>query len=70
MKFILTISLCSFINNTCLPPVEINKEFNSWNECVVAALDLSKNIIVAQEPENVNSLKIATKFICTDLELI
>ena len=70
MKFILAISLCSFIDNTCLPPVEIKQEFNSWNDCVVAALDLSNNIILAQEIDNVNSLKLATKFTCTDLALI
>lgn len=70
MKFILTISLCSFINNTCLPPVEIKQEFNSWNDCVIAALDLSKNIIIAQKPDKVSSLKLATKFTCTDIKLI
>ena len=64
MKFILTIGLCSFINNQCLPPVEVKQEFNSWKECTLAALEISKQIIIAQEDTFVNDKKVATKFTC------
>lgn len=64
MKFILTISLCSFINNQCLPPVEVKAEYNSWKECAIAALEISKKIIIAQEDTFVNNYKVATKFMC------
>tara|TARA_R110000824_G_scaffold63169_1_gene166460 strand:+ start:40 stop:252 length:213 start_codon:yes stop_codon:yes gene_type:complete len=64
MKFILTISLCSFINNKCLPPAEVKQEFNSWKECTIAALEISKQIIIAQEDTFVNNYKVATKFMC------
>jgi|TARA_R110002124_G_scaffold172157_2_gene339805 hypothetical protein len=64
VKFVLTISLCSFINNQCLPPAEVKQEFNSWKECTIAALEISKQIIIAQEDTFVNKKKIATKFMC------
>ena len=64
MKFVLTISLCSFINNQCLPPVEVKAEFNSWKECTLAALEISKQLIISQEDTFINKKKIATKFMC------
>ena len=70
MKFILTISLCSFINNKCLPPAEVKQEFNSWKECTLAALEISKQIIIAQEDTFVNDNKVATKFMCNPTSAI
>ena len=70
MKFILTISLCSFINNQCLPPVEVKQEYNSWKECTIAALEISKQIIIAQEDNFVNNKKVATKFMCQPTSVI
>jgi hypothetical protein len=70
MKFILIISLCSFINNQCLPPVQIEGEYNSWKKCTIAALEISKQLIIAQENTFINNNKIATKFICEKLKEI
>jgi len=64
MKFILVISLCSFINNQCLEPSQIKGVYNSWKECTIAALEISKQLIIAQEDIFINDNKIATKFIC------
>jgi hypothetical protein len=65
MKFTLIIFLCSFINNECLIPKEVKQQYNSWRECTLAALDLSKEIMLSQEEDFVNTYKIATKFVCT-----
>ena len=48
MKFILVISLCSFVNNQCLPPVQVKTQYDSWKDCTVAALNISKDILVQQ----------------------
>jgi len=68
VKFILLLSLCSFINNECLPPLQVKETFNSWKECTIAALEISTKIINAQEDNEVNSKKLATKFICEELQ--
>ncbi len=68
MKFILTIFLCSFINNQCLDPVEIKHEYNSWKECTIAAFEVSRELIVTQEDSFINDNRIATKFICKEIE--
>ena len=70
MKFTLVIFLCSFINNKCLPPVEIKVEYDSWKECTLAALEISKEIMLSQEEEFVNNNKVATKFVCTGVGTI
>ncbi len=70
MKFILVISLCSFLENQCLPPAQIKAEFNSWKECTIAALEISKEIIIAQEDTFVNDNRVATQFSCKELKEI
>ena len=64
MKFVLAISLCSFVNNTCLSPVEVKVTYNSWKECSVAAYEISKSMIISQKSDYVNKNKLATKFTC------
>jgi len=68
MKFILIIFLCSFINDQCLSPIEIKQEYNSWKECTIAAFEVSKELIIKQEDSFINNNKIATKFICKEVE--
>ena len=70
MKFILVITLCSFIENQCLPPAQIKAEFNSWKECTISALEISKEIIIAQEDTFVNDNKVATQFVCKEIKEI
>tara|TARA_R110000823_G_scaffold250589_1_gene373685 strand:+ start:130 stop:342 length:213 start_codon:yes stop_codon:yes gene_type:complete len=70
MKFTLVIFLCSFINNQCLPPIEVKVEYDSWKECTLAALEISKEIMISQEEEFVNKNKVATKFVCQEIGTI
>ena len=70
MKFILVITLCSFIENQCLPPIQIKAEYSSWKECTLAALEISKEILIAQEDTFVNDNKVATQFTCKQLKEI
>jgi post-segregation antitoxin (ccd killing protein) len=68
MKFILVISLCSFVNNECLPPVQVTTQYESWKECTIAALTISKEIIKKQKDKDVNIAKLATKFMCEEIK--
>jgi hypothetical protein len=70
MKFILVITLCSFIENQCLSPIQIKAEYSSWKECAIAALKISKEIIIAQDDTFVNDNKVATQFTCKELKEI
>ena len=70
MKFILAISLCSFVNNQCLPPVQIQTQYDSWKDCTVAALRISKELLDTQTIKDVNDAKLATKYSCFEQEII
>jgi hypothetical protein len=63
MKFILTIYVCSFIEFNCMPGQKI-KEFDTWNQCLIAAHNESIKIITKIPPELVESKRIATKYTC------
>ena len=64
MKFILLISVCSYIQHECKPPIEHHFKFNTWKECAVAALDTSLKYLELQNEEDVNKFRLATKFSC------
>jgi len=70
MKFILTMSLCSFVNNQCLPPVQIQTEYNSWKDCTISALKISEQLLNTQTIEDVNAAQLATKYMCTPEQII
>jgi len=68
MKFILVVWVCTFTSNQCSPPVEHDKIYNSWNECVVEAYNYSINFLAQQKTEDVNEFRLATKFLCKEIE--
>ena len=51
-----------------MDPVEIKHEYNSWKECTISAFEISRELIIAQEDSFINNNKIATKFICKEVE--
>tara|TARA_R100000664_G_C2660122_1_gene76719 strand:+ start:110 stop:322 length:213 start_codon:yes stop_codon:yes gene_type:complete len=64
LKFILTLYVCSYLDLTCSPPVEYPKIFNSWEACVIEALDESKQLIKEVPLDVVNKNRLATKYTC------
>ena len=68
MKLVLNIWSCLFISNECSSPVQHDKKYNSWNECVVEEINYSTNFVVQQKNEDVNEFKLANKFMCKEIE--
>ena len=64
MKFILVISVCSFLQNECKDPIQFDLRFNTWKECILAALDTSQKYLKLENEKNVNQFRLATKFSC------
>ena len=56
--------MCSFLDFTCSPPVEYPKTFDNWHDCVIKALDESKQLIEAVPQDVVNKNRLATKYTC------
>jgi len=49
---------------------ESNKKYDSWNDCMKDALTISIQIMEELPEENINKLKLATKYFCYEKEKI
>jgi len=68
MKFILTISVCSFLNGECATSIKIPQYYNTWSQCVQSAIIYSEKILWQRiGVDKVNQYKLATKFSCQEL---
>jgi len=38
MKFVLILSVCSFVTGECKDPVKYQETFDTWKECAIVAL--------------------------------
>jgi len=64
-KFTLIIWVCSFLGGqSCLPPVEHPKQFNSWYECSRTAHKESLLLMTKMGYKYINDKKIALKYSC------
>ena len=68
MKFVLTVWICSFLNLECSPPIQFPQHFNTWNECVAEALNISQELLAKQD--DINEYRLATKYLCKEVNVI
>ena len=64
MKFILILSVCSFLTGECKPPVQPPVVYNSWSECAADASLKSLELLQKEGKANVNKYRLAVKFGC------
>jgi len=68
MKFVLTVWICSFLNFECSPPIHYPQHFDTWNECVAEALNISQELLAKQD--GINDYRLATKYLCKEVNVI
>ena len=56
--------MCSFVEIECMKATKI-QEFDTWNQCLIAAHNESIELITSMPPDLVESKRIATKYTCT-----
>ena len=64
MKFVLMLSVCSFVTGECKDPVKYQETFDTWKECAIVALDLSMEYLETMDDKIVNELQLSTQYIC------
>ena len=67
MKFLLIITMCSNIYQNCMPPVQVEKVFDSHYECAYQGYSLSAEIIKGLGEKQVNRDKIYFSFSCKEI---
>ena len=63
MKFMLIMSVCSFLSGECKAPVKF-EPYNSWSECAYAAQLNGLTLLQAEGINNVNKYRLAVKYGC------
>jgi len=70
MKFVLMLSVCSFVTGECKPPIVYGHTFNTWKHCALTALDTSVKYLESMDNKIVNELQLSTQYTCTEQEII
>ena len=65
MKFFLFILICTGVGGKCMPPIEMQKTFDTQYDCLISGYETSKNMMVDIGKEEINKNDIYIKFICT-----
>jgi|TARA_B100001094_G_scaffold42552_1_gene37306 hypothetical protein len=65
MKFILAFSICSAITGYCNNTMTVDKEFNTWTECVIGGSQLTIEYATRQE-EKINKDKLYITYFCNE----
>ena len=65
MKFVLMLSLCSFVTGECKDPGKYQETFDTWKECAIVALDTSIQYLELMNKDTVNKLQLSTQYTCT-----
>jgi len=64
MKFLLVLTVCSFVSGECKAPVQSPILYNEWAECAVDASVKSLQLLQKEGKENVNKYRLAVKYGC------
>ena len=64
MKFVLMLSVCSFVTGECKDPVTYNQTFDTWKQCAIVALDTSIQYLELMDKDTVNEFQLSTQYTC------
>ena len=64
MKFVLMLSVCSFVTGECKDPITYGQTFDTWKECAIVALDTSIQYLELMDKDTVNKLQLSTQYTC------
>ena len=70
MKFVLMLSVCSFITGECKDPITYNQTFDTWKQCAIVALDASIQYLELMDKDTVNELQLSTQYSCKTQDTI
>ena len=68
MKFILILTLCSSLNNSCMKPVSIEQLYQSHYDCAYDGYKVSGETLVAFGKQRVNQEKLYVSFVCKEMQ--
>ena len=70
MKFLLTLIMCSYVDQVCLPPHPWPTQFDDAYDCMMVGYDEAKAKLEEIGREDVNTHQIYIRFVCNPVETI
>ena len=70
MKFLLTLIMCSYVDQVCLPPHPWPTQFDDAYDCMMVGYDEAKAKLEEIGREGVNTHQIYIRFVCAPVETI
>jgi len=70
MKFVLMLSVCSFVTGECKDPVTYGQTFDTWKDCAIVALDTSIQYLELMDKDTVNKHQLSTQYSCKQQDTI
>ena len=70
MKFVLMLSICSFLTGECKEPIKYEQTFDTWKDCAIVAMNTSMQYLKAMDTETVNKFQLSTQYTCTQEKTI
>ena len=70
MKFVLMLSICSFVLGECKDPIKYPENFDTWKDCAIVALDTSIKYLEDMDSNTVNELQLSTQYNCKPQDTI
>ena len=68
MKFVLLLTMCSYVSGTCLPPYEWPVKFEDSYSCSIAGYEEGARKLREIGPVEVNKHKISITFSCAGIQ--
>ena len=68
MKFILLLTMCSYISGACMPTYEWPVKFDSGYDCSIAGYEEAARKLKEIVPEEVNKHRISITFSCAGIQ--
>ena len=70
MKFILMLSVCSFVTGECKEPITYGQTIDTWKQCAIVAMNTSMQYLKSMDDETVNKYQLSTQYTCRQQEII
>lgn len=67
MKFVLTIIMCSYVQNFCAEPVNFPDVYSDWSQCMIAGMEKSIEYSKGLGTNIVNENLVFFKYYCQNV---
>jgi len=64
MKFVLMLTVCSFVSGECKEPIVYEQTFDTWKQCAIVAMNTSMQYLQLMDDKTVNEFQLSTQYSC------